>query len=290
MGAVERSIAFEVWALCLGACLAGCGRPQPQTPSPPAPAVVEVKPPPAHAPPDPDSVPIAAEPPSRNPTNLDECVELIQDGKSLPASGNDRALYDKALSEQRAGNLADARKDYFELVKNSPASAFIPLAYLAFAELFRKEAEHKPAMLSLATQAYKNVTDFPPPRNKAYAYAFFRIGEAKQHDNPTEALSSYLTAAKHAPDSPCPGALANAARQRTTDTYAGVGRPGRAWDFFRRTAPDDATAAKMLADLVRKYEAAGKPQDGCKAVRAASAAARASESLKAAASRCPPGP
>lgn len=245
--------------------------------------MVEVKAPP-DKPPQQEIAKSDAAPPSRNAKSLDECVDLILDAKSLPASGNDRTLYDKALAEQRAGDWAEARKSYFELIKDSPASSFIPLAYLAFAELFRKQAEQKPAMTSLAVSAYQKVTTFQD--STAHAYALFRIAEAKQHDDPTEALDGYLKAASNAPDSPCPDVLGQAAREGLTNTYVDVGRPDRAWPFFRRVAPDDDTAARMLADLIHKYEAAGKPQDGCRAVHAASDAARASETLKAVVSRC----
>lgn len=226
-------------------------------------------------------------PPSRASPDLDECADRIQNGEGLPASGSDRALYEKALATQRAGNLADARRNYFELIQQTPGSRFIPLAYLAFGDLFRERAKKEPAIASLALQAYRKVTSFPPPANTAYAYALLRMAETQAEAAPKPALEAYLRAAKAAVDSPCPDALGQAARAGMVQAYVHVGRPERAWALFRRAAPDDRTAADQLATLADKYNAAGRAADGCKAVRAASdAAVHASERLETAASGC----
>lgn len=272
--------------VCAAAALVACRSPQPLTPSP-DPPVVKVEPPPDTAAPESGDAPTAAPPPSREAANLDECARHIREGKGLPASGNDRALFDQAVSEQRAGNLPDARRRYFELIRRSPASPFVPLAYLAFGELFREESKREPSHASLAMSAYQKVTTFPPPGNTAYAYALYRIAGMNQKGNAKQALDEYSRALAAAPDSPCPSALGQAARDGLTATYVDAGRPDRAWAFFRHAAADDATAAEMLAALVERYDAAGKAVDGCKALRAAGAAAvRASSRLQAARAHC----
>jgi tetratricopeptide (TPR) repeat protein len=248
---------------------------------------VEVKPPPAKQPPAQADTPADAAPPTREISNLDECAEQIRDGRGLPASGAGRELYERALSEQRAGNLAAARRSYFELIEQNPASPFIPLAYLAFGDLFREQAKKEPSHASLAISAYRKVTTFPPSDNTAYAYALLRIADMDQKRNANQALAGYARTLAAAADSPCPDALGQAARDGLTATYVGVGRPDRAWAFFRHAAPDDATAARMLAALVDKYNAVGRFRDGCQALRAASdAAVRASPRMQAAASHC----
>ncbi len=275
-----------VGALYAVAALAGCGAPPPRSPSP-RPAVVEVKPPQREAPVQETQAVAEAAPPDRATVSIDDCAERIREGTGLPATGADRALYDNGLAAERAGNMAEARSRYFELVQKMPASPYIPLTYLAFGELFRKRAEKQPSMTSLAVQAYKKVASFPPPRNTAYAYALYRMAEVQQQSNPAQALNSYLHTIKSAGNSLCPDVLGRAAKDGIVATYLGVGRPDRAWALFRHAAPDDATAADMLASLVKKYDAAGRAGDGCKAVGAAgNAALQASEQLATAASRC----
>jgi hypothetical protein len=70
----------------------------------------------------------------------------------------------------------DARKTYFMLLKSFPTSPYIPGAYLAFGELFFREAASDPSKWPLAEQSYLKVVTYPPPDNDAYGYALLRLG------------------------------------------------------------------------------------------------------------------
>jgi tetratricopeptide (TPR) repeat protein len=87
----------------------------------------------------------------------------------------DEATYYLAYEHERAGDDANARRVYFELISKLPNSRFIPRAYLAFAELFAGEAMSDPSKWELAKQAYTKVLSTPPPANEVYGYAWYRL-------------------------------------------------------------------------------------------------------------------
>ncbi|MEA2747901.1 MAG: hypothetical protein QOI41_2044 [Myxococcales bacterium] len=91
----------------------------------------------------------------------------------------DEAYYYAGLEQEMLGNLRDARKSYYELIKSSPQSKLIPLAYFAFGEMFFAEAANDPSKDDLALQAYAEVLKYPPANNAVYADAKRRIAEVK---------------------------------------------------------------------------------------------------------------
>jgi TolA-binding protein len=97
---------------------------------------------------------------------------------SAPPQGcADALLYYAALGYERAGKLDDARKVYLELLQGWPQSRFIPLAYLAFGELFLEEGQRNPAKLDLAGQSYAEVVKYPPEGNPVHGYGEYRLGQ-----------------------------------------------------------------------------------------------------------------
>lgn len=67
----------------------------------------------------------------------------------------DEALYALGLAYERAGDLPNARRFMFKLIKSYPASSRVPFAYLFFAEAFRRESK-----LDLADQAFAEASKF----------------------------------------------------------------------------------------------------------------------------------
>jgi hypothetical protein len=59
---------------------------------------------------------------------------------------------------------------------NWPKSKYIPNAYLAFGELFFNEAQGDPSKWALAEQSYSEVVKYPPPDNKVFGYAHYKLG------------------------------------------------------------------------------------------------------------------
>ena len=75
----------------------------------------------------------------------------------------DEAFYYLGLEQELAGDLMNARKSYYELIKRSPSSKYVPYAYFAFGEMFFHEAKGDPSKWDLAKQAYTEVMKFPSP-------------------------------------------------------------------------------------------------------------------------------
>jgi len=95
----------------------------------------------------------------------------------------DEAFYYAALEHELAGNMSAARRSYYELIKRSPQSKLIPLAYFAFGEMFNTEAMTDPSKNDLAIQAYAEARKYPAPGNPIYADALRRIAEVKARAN-----------------------------------------------------------------------------------------------------------
>lgn len=87
----------------------------------------------------------------------------------------DEVAYYLGFEHEQAGDLANARRVYFELISKMPSSRYIPRAYLAFGELFAGEAMSDPSKWDLAKQAYTKVLSIPPPANEVYGYAWYRL-------------------------------------------------------------------------------------------------------------------
>ena len=88
----------------------------------------------------------------------------------------DEVLYYLAYEHEQAQSYDKAREVYLELIDKAPKSPYIPNAYLAFGELFFQEAQGDPAKWDLAAAAYKEVIKYPPPNNKVYGYARYKLG------------------------------------------------------------------------------------------------------------------
>jgi len=70
----------------------------------------------------------------------------------------DVVRYYLGLEHEQAGHFTEARRSYYELIKNSPDSPFVPWAYYAFGEMFLEEGKTDPSKLALAQQAYMETT------------------------------------------------------------------------------------------------------------------------------------
>ena len=91
----------------------------------------------------------------------------------------DEVWYYAGLEHELTGNPSKARRCYYELIKTSPQSKLIPLAYFAFGEMFFAQGATDPSKDDLALQAYAEVLKYPPPSNTVYADAQGRVVEVK---------------------------------------------------------------------------------------------------------------
>lgn len=187
-----------------------------------------------------------------------KCTNAMTD----PNSGCiDEVMYYLALEQERAGELDQARRSFFELVKNWPQSRYIPLAYLAFGELFFNESQTDPTKWDLARQSYEEVVKYPPPGNEAWGYAQFQLGQVfRKKEGLPSATSSLVKAIEHSmkfADLPTSGKLGAAARRDLIITYSSIGSPAKAKDFFQKVSGDrpgeSEQLSSMLDALVKRY-------------------------------------
>lgn len=213
---------------------------------------------------------------------LGDCVITLRRAQELPAEGQERTTYDAALEAEQSGDFMTARKRYFELISQFPRSRLVPLAYLAFGELFAREAESDPTKRELAVQSYAEVLKYPPPENVVHAYASLRHGDMRRGSDDTQALASYkrALATLQAHRGACAAEVERRAEDGMVDAYFGVGAPDRAFLFFRG-ATSEARARDMLRSLAQALRKAGKTADACAAGRGAGADPVGAEILKA---------
>ncbi len=169
----------------------------------------------------------------------------------------DEVLYYLAYEYEQAGNLSKARDVYLELIDNWKNSRFIPNAYLAFGELFFNEAQADSAKWSLAKQAYENVIKYPPPANKLWGYAHYKLAyvfwNTEKFDKAIDEFKKVIDFGTKYSQLPNAAGLADSARRDIIPVYALAGDPGKAYGFFKPLSGDkggsDKKTFKMMEDL-----------------------------------------
>jgi tetratricopeptide (TPR) repeat protein len=197
------------------------------------------------------------------------CAAALREAREVTAGDAERTSYEAALAAERADDWVSARKSYFELITKYPRSELVPLAYLAFAELFARETERDSTKLDLAKAAYDQVVRYPPPKNTAYAYSLLR--EADVEPDPQHALAGFskaIDATTRYPALPCAKLVRARAVAGSIRTYTEVGRPDRAAAFFRAKL-EPAEVESAIAMLADEYVRIGKMSEACSVLRGA---------------------
>ncbi len=173
----------------------------------------------------------------------------------------DEVLYYLAYEYEQANDNANARRVYYELIQKRPNSKYIPNAYLAFGELFFNEAQGDPSKWSFARDAYVKVIGYPPPNNKVYGYAWYKLayvfwnnGEFDKALNSFKKVIDYGVTFSQLPNA---AKLAESARKDIIPVYALKGDPAAAYNFFHNLSGDqpgtNALTFKMMDDLGNNY-------------------------------------
>jgi tetratricopeptide (TPR) repeat protein len=127
------------------------------------------------------------------------CANTSAVDPTASTSCGDESAYYAALHYEQLQRLDEARKTYLELIQGWPDSKYVPLAYMAFGELFLEEAQHDRSKLELAEQSFAMVVKFPYPDNPAQGWAVYRLGQVyMRKDNLEQARSHLARAARHA--------------------------------------------------------------------------------------------
>ncbi|MBI5531308.1 MAG: tetratricopeptide repeat protein [Deltaproteobacteria bacterium] len=178
----------------------------------------------------------------------------------------DEAIYYLAYEYEQAADSAGALAAYHELIQKVPTSRYVPSAYLAFGELFFSQAQGDPSKFDLARQAYQEVVKYPPPDNKMFGYAHYKIAYVywNQGDldpqNYARAIQHFKEAIRYGqqyPQLPNAAQIAVSARKDMIPVYALAGRPDKAFELFKDLSGDKpgevVHAIKMLDDLGQNY-------------------------------------
>jgi TolA-binding protein len=182
----------------------------------------------------------------------------------------DEVLYYLAYEYEQGNQLDPARKVYLELIQNWPQSKFIPNAYLAFGELFFNEAQGDPSKWAFAEQSYNEVIKYPPPDNKVWGYAHYKLGYVywNKGDFPRamSELKKTIEYGNQYASLPNAKELANSARRDIIPIYALAGDPKRAYDFLKPLSGDSGVnnekTFKMMDDLGQNYLDTGHYREG----------------------------
>lgn len=173
----------------------------------------------------------------------------------------DEVYYYLAYEYEQSGDTANARRVYLDLITKTPNSKYIPNAYLAFGELFFNEALSDPTKWEPAKQAYTKVLMKPPPENKVYGYAWYKIAYVfwNQGDLPhaLDAFKKTIDFGVQYAQLPNATKLADSARKDVIPVYALAGDPTGAYNFFKNLSGDAAGSNdktfKMMDDLGQNY-------------------------------------
>lgn len=195
------------------------------------------------------------------------------------AADLDHTLYSLAYLLEQAHQTDDALAIDLRLVRDFPASRYVPHAWLAFGEhAFATED------MEAAARFYERVLETPPEApNPVYGYALYKLAWVHYDEEDfAGALRGFVRVLEHAaahPDAHDAEALARQARHELVLPYARVGRPAQALAFFRRYASDDDQAIEMLEDLGELYESSGAWPEAVQVFHALMAERPASERL-----------
>ena len=173
----------------------------------------------------------------------------------------DEVLYYLAYEYEQGNDYTNARKVYYELIKQRPDSKYIPNAYLAFGELFFNEAQGDPSKWDLAAQFYGKVIEYPPPKNTVYGYSWYKVAYVYWNQGQLQkSLSAFKKTIDYGVQWPQqPGALklAESARRDLIPVYALTGDPTAAYNFFHNLSGDapgtNDKTYKMMDDLGQNY-------------------------------------
>ena len=169
----------------------------------------------------------------------------------------DEVLFSLAFALQELDQFEKARSVYRRLIKDYPKSRFVPNAYLSFAEFYFNDSD-----MDAAAKFYRKVLEFPPQRNSVYGYALYKIAWVEYNrERYRQSLQGFVDILEFARKNKYANDAKNLARQARKELvlpYSHYGSPGKALDFFRRYAKNDAEAHEMLENLADLYYDTGQ--------------------------------
>ncbi len=162
----------------------------------------------------------------------------------------DEALFFYAYTLQQAKYEDEARVVFKRLIKDYPASKFIPNAYLSFAEFYFKDNQLEPA-----EKFYDKVLEFP--KASVWIYALYMKGWVIYNmARPEDSMRIWYEVAQKTAGNKKDATLNRASKKDFVRAYADVGKAESALQAFKRV--DEAYSFKMLSFLGDYYMSQGK--------------------------------
>ncbi len=169
----------------------------------------------------------------------------------------DEVLFSLAFALQEQDQFEKARAVYRRLIKDYPQSRFVPNAYLSFAEYYFADGD-----MDAAAKFYGKVIEFPPKNNSVYGYALYKLAwveyNRERYRQSLEGFVAILEFARKNQYATDASNLARQARREMVLPYSHYGSPGKALEFFRRYAKNEAEAHEMLENLAELYYDTGQ--------------------------------
>ncbi len=198
------------------------------------------------------------------------CLQPNANDPTKSQGCGDEVLYYLAFEYEQGKDLDNARKVYFELVDNWKTSRYRPNAYLAFGELFFQEAQSDPSKWGFAQQSYEEVIKYPPPDNKLFGYALYKLGYVQwnqgEYEKAVDAFKKVIDYGVKFSNLPNSTQLAQSARRDIIPVYALWGDPRKAYNFFKPISGDgqgeNDKTFKMMDELGINYLDTGHYDEG----------------------------
>jgi tetratricopeptide (TPR) repeat protein len=164
----------------------------------------------------------------------------------------DMALFYYGYTLQGGKYLKEARAVYDKLLKNYPASKYVPEAHLAFADYYFEQNQ-----LADAEARYRQVLKFP--KSSAFWYAKYKIGWINLNlQKFQEALEAFFDVAQATKNDKKQEILNRAAKKDFVRAYSEIGKADKAYPAFQRV--DQKYAFDMLQILGDLYLEQGKSE------------------------------
>jgi tetratricopeptide (TPR) repeat protein len=182
--------------------------------------------------------------------NIQTLAILVRDHSEFRRM--DEVLFSLGFALEELKQYDKARLVYHRLIKEYPASKYIPNAYLSFAEYYFQQGD-----MQAALKFYKKVNEIPPDRNNVYGYSLYKQAWCFYNvEDFKGSLQAFVETIEFGTQNPKAQGIENLIKQSRREMimpYAQIGNPEQALKFFSRYAKNEAEALTMVENLGELY-------------------------------------
>ena len=207
-------------------------------------------------------LPVLATPAARASTVPSPCASKdATNAAPSDAPTPDAVAFEEALTLYHRHD-ANADGALARFAQDWPHSSRLPDAYVARADLAFEAAGTDPKRLQEARQHYQAALAIPPPENRVWGYAAYKLAyvfwNTGDHRKALAALKDVIELGARYPDLDGAAKLRDTALRDFAPLFAEVGPPERARALFTTLAGDEAKVRAMLVLLATTYDEHGK--------------------------------